>query len=441
MTTKQQKAARARGPRGAGPGWLVVSVSAHAFLMSLVAVIAVRALEGKRAEEPPAPPPAPSVIAIELPGFDEGTLLSDHAEVPAGTAPQAFGGSTIARVDDGKRGRGGEADGERATNLADETDAMKLSPDLRSHLRRDQAQRLETARSRQTREDRRATTQPMELTFLASGSGAREERRAVSPRDPSRGSLRAARAASLGGAPGAREGEASIAPAPRGGAAEPGETTQSPGLGVRGGAPGEDHRASAAVAFGRPSVTEGPVAIPAVTRGRPRDTVDSDQEVATAVQSLVHASVAGALRAGAGRGGTEGGADPGAGGARGAGSVASPLGRGDGAVFDFDTRDPALMPYFRKLHAKIDPLWRDAFPKSAMLELKQGTVILEFVVEANGSAHVVWPPRRPSGVDEFDRNCADAIRRAAPFEPIPASLGVTRLRVRAPFVAKNPIVK
>jgi TonB family protein len=79
-----------------------------------------------------------------------------------------------------------------------------------------------------------------------------------------------------------------------------------------------------------------------------------------------------------------------------------------------------------------------------MLELKQGTVILEFTIAADGSARVGWPPVRPSGIDEFDRNCAEAIRRASPFGPIPAALrdaGRTTLRIRAPFVAKNPIVR
>jgi allantoinase len=50
----------------------------------------------------------------------------------------------------------------------------------------------------------------------------------------------------------------------------------------------------------------------------------------------------------------------------------------------------------------------------------------------------------PSGIDEFDRNCADAIRKAGPFEPIPQALkdrGYTQLRIRAPFEARNPIVK
>jgi outer membrane biosynthesis protein TonB len=53
---------------------------------------------------------------------------------------------------------------------------------------------------------------------------------------------------------------------------------------------------------------------------------------------------------------------------------------------------------------------------------------------------VQWPPLRPSGVDEFDRNCADAIRRAAPFPAIPRELGVSSLTIRAPFAANNPAV-
>jgi TonB family protein len=99
------------------------------------------------------------------------------------------------------------------------------------------------------------------------------------------------------------------------------------------------------------------------------------------------------------------------------------------------------MPYLRKIHAKVDPLWANAFPKSAMLELKQGTVIVEFTVASDGAVKVAWPPLRPSGIDEFDHNCADAIRRAGPFDPLPAALGRSTLKIRAPFIAKNPIIK
>jgi TonB family protein len=158
------------------------------------------------------------------------------------------------------------------------------------------------------------------------------------------------------------------------------------------------------------------------------------------VRSLLHASTAGGAP-GEGQGGNGGGGEAGAGANSGAGSHARALGVGEGEILDFWTSDPRLLPYFRQLHAKIDPLWANAFPKSALLELKQGTVILQFVVHADGRATVQWPPVRPSGVDEFDRNCAGAIRRAAPFPPIPRELGVSTLTIRAPFVASNPAVR
>jgi TonB family protein len=187
-------------------------------------------------------------------------------------------------------------------------------------------------------------------------------------------------------------------------------------------------------------VVFGPVAVPAVMRALPEDDVDGEQEVATTVRSLVHASSAGGV-AGEGTGGSDGRGEAGAGGAAGQGSRAAPLGAGAGNVFDYWTSDPRLVPYFRRIHAKIDPLWADAFPRSALFDLKQGTVILDFTVYADGRAVVSWPPVRPSGIEEFDRNCADAIRRAAPFPPIPRQLGVSELHIRAPFVANNPVIK
>jgi TonB family protein len=227
------------------------------------------------------------------------------------------------------------------------------------------------------------------------------------------------------------------------GAAPGGETRGSresaPGEGLLDGRPGRDHRASVPVASARPAVARGPVAVPAAERARPTDDVDGAQEVATAVRAIVHASSSGG-RNGDGQGGTSGGGEAGAGGASGEGSRSAPLGVGGGDVFDYWTSDPRLLPYFRQLHAKIDPLWANAFPKSALLDLKQGTVILEFTVYADGHAVVSWPPVRPSGIDAFDRNCADAIRRASPFPPIPRQLGVSELRVRAPFVANNPVI-
>ena len=362
----------------------------------------------------------------------------------------------MARVDDGERGRGGDATAAlKAIHLTDSDRSVRLSPDLVSRLDRDQQQRIKSSLSRASREDRRATTRPMEATFIASGAGHRQERRPVAAADPSRGAHEAIApgvvGGELGGAPSSLPpyaGELSSgvaspqAPAMadgRRGAALQGGLRDSPGVGVHGMPPGADHRASAAVASARPDVTQGAIAVASMDKSRPRDDVDSEQEVSTLVRSLVHASVAGGLT-GEGRGGSGGGGDTASGAASGTGSHAAPLGVGAGSLFDLDTADPRLMPYFRRIHAKVEPLWANAFPRSAIVELKQGTVILEFVIDASGAARVLWPPLRPSGIPEFDRNCADALRKASPFDPIPASLGVRSLRVKAPFTARSAIV-
>ncbi len=434
-------------PRNLGPAMaafsVVGSVVLHVALLVGAGYLALASIAAKEAREAASKtaPPDP-VIAIELPAFSEGALLADREEVPEGTPPEAFGGALVPRVDDGATGHGGSATGQRATNLAAVDEFIRLNPDEWTGQDKDQYQRLKTAAHRTTHEDRRATTHPMELTFLATGKGERKERRPVSASDPSRGSLGSANPSVLGGHPGTKDGEDSDESGASAGSDRPGQLAASPGVGVRNGAPGDKHSEAARVALGRPMVAEGPPTIPAFTRARPNDTVDSDQAVASTVRSLVHASVAGAMMEGPGRGGTNGAdSDPGAGGTNGRGSIARPLGRGDGDAFDWYDVDPAWVAYKRHLHSRIDPLWANAFPKSAMLELKQGTVILSVTIQSNGSATVHWPPARPSGIDEFDRNCADAVRRAGPFAALPPSLGRKSMTVKMPFEAKNPIIK
>jgi TonB family protein len=422
---------------------LVASVVFHAVLGGGLFWAALHSLGGDpiaAAPSPATPACSNAPFAVELPSVGEGISLEDRPVDPAGEPPTPSGGSTVARLDTGTPGRGGDVStSAQALNLADEDDRMRLSPDLLNRLDRDQIQRLRVARARQSWEDRRSTTHPTELTLVVTGPARRLERRPSSPADPSRGALESPSASIAGGelgsgAPGEADAQQNA------GGARLGSTRGAPGAGVADGAPGSDHRPSAAIGSARPDVTRAPVAVPATDPARPRDDVDSDQEVATTVKSLLHASTAGGA-AGEGQGGNGGGGEAGAGGAAGAGSRTRPMGVGDGEIFDFWTSDPRLVPYFRQLHAKIDPLWVNAFPRSALLELKQGTVILQFTVSAEGRVSVQWPPLRPSGVDEFDRNCADAVRRAAPFPPIPASLGVASLTIRAPFVASNPIVK
>ncbi|MGD0677773.1 MAG: energy transducer TonB [Polyangiaceae bacterium] len=381
-------------------------------------------------------------IDVEMPTVADSTSTAeDKPAQTVGEPPRAFAGPVIARPDTGVVGRGGD-DRSRAAalNLADSDEQIRLSPDVVNRLDRDQLQRLRVGSVRASWEDRRSTTHPAELTFVVTGAGAVRERRPAAPRNPSRGALASPRASSAGAVHSGASALDDAFESVQAGARLKGSRTPFPGLGLPTGTPGDDHRASSFVGEARPFVTTGPVSIPASEHARTQDDVDSEQEVATTVRALVHASSRGGIE-GAGEGGSGGGGPSGADGLRGAGSLARPLGVGEGEVVDYWTSDPRLLPYFRKLHARIDPLWAHAFPKSALLELKQGTVIVEFTVWANGEVSVTWPPARASGVAEFDWNCAEAIRRAGPFPPIPRELGVQALRVRAPFVASNPIVK
>jgi TonB family protein len=423
---------------------LAGSLGLHAVIGAGLFWLALRSLSAEpRAPEEPSPPAAEEsgLLTLELPAVGAGTLLEDRPVDPTGEPPRASGGATVAHLDTGRAGHGGDAHVPvPALNLADGDERMRLSPDLLSRLDRDQLQRMRVARVRQSWEDRRATTHPTELTLLVTGSATLLERRPAALLPPSRGALESPSPSVLGAAVGASPVREAGDTEPLPGGAYVGSLLGAPGAGVDGSRAGTDHRTAAPIGSARPDVTLGPVAVPAHDSARPRDDVDSDQEVASTVRSLLHASTAGGAP-GEGQGGNGGGGEAGAGASLGVGSRARPMGIGGGDVLDFWTSDPRLVPYFRRLHGKIDPLWANAFPRSALLELKQGTVILQFVVQADGRATVQWPPLRPSGVDEFDRNCADAIRRAAPFPPIPHELGVSTLTIRAPFVASNPAVR
>jgi len=222
------------------------------------------------------------------------------------------------------------------------------------------------------------------------------------------------------------------------GGRELGDPDPSRGLGVRDGAAGKDARASAEVPLARPLVAPGTPSIPADREGKPEDHVDSEQEVSLALQSIVHASTAGGAP-GTLAGGSEGPFAPGSGGAVGPGSIANPLGSGRGAGLDPGALDRRRLDYVRRVLARIQPLWRDAFPRWAIAEGRGGTVVVSFVIRSDGSVASARVTR-PSGIAEFDENCRRAVLRGAPFDPLPSELAPA-FSWSMPFVAKNPAVR
>jgi TonB family protein len=182
-------------------------------------------------------------------------------------------------------------------------------------------------------------------------------------------------------------------------------------------------------------VHEGVPSIPASARGKPRDTEDSEQEVAAMMAAMVHASTAGGAP-GPGLGGQRGPGPTGSGGVAGSGSRSRALGTGAGrASFD----DGPRTDYLRRVMAKVHPLWATAFPRWAALEGRQGTVIIAFTIAADGSVRSA-SISRPSGVAEFDEACRRAVLRGSPYPPLPPELG-SELRWAMPFEVKNPAVR
>jgi hypothetical protein len=420
------------------------SLALHVGLVSGFSWLALHKLAAQSASPPRPVSTGDGTIAVELPRMAEGTLetQTDRPPDPRGDPPHYFGGAPQAELDDGRLGRAGAPTTvAHPTNLSDRDEQIHLAQDLRNELDTDQQQRMRNAPDRASREDRRASREPMELSFLASGDGARAERRPPTDADPSRGARMSLPASMRGTELGAADpSDGDLERRPDLGSPQEGAAASAAGVGVHDGRVGLTHRAGAHVMHARPDVVLAAVSVPATRRGRARDDIDSDQEVAATLRSIVHASTAAGAR-GEGTGGVAGGGAPGVGGATGTGSTGRPLGPGDAQWWDLDTSDARLFSYFRRIHQKLDPLWAHAFPLHATLELRQGLVIFAVTIAADGQAQVDWPPLRPSGVPEFDRNCYEAILRAAPFGPIPAALGVSELRVRMPFDARNPVVR
>jgi len=429
-----------RDSRRLASAW-VASLIGHLGLVGAGALLVARSLSADpgsiaRARTSGRPEDA---IDIELP-----TMVSDSLGISEGPAAVLStpigrgGGEGTPRPDMDARGRGGtDTAAQPALNLADRDDATLLSPDVASRFDRSQIQRVRSARARASREDWRASREPMELTFLASGgTGARHERRDPAAFDPSAGAASALSAGRLGGVLGAPDLPSGFGDNPRqpGGSVDGGDHA-SPGIGVRDGALGEDHRASADVATGRPLVAQGTPSVPANAQGRPQDTLDSEQEMA-AIQSIVHASTAGGPP-GVGPGGQAGVGPTGSGGNAGPGSTARALGTGAGGYLDNDPRDRRRTDYIRKARSRIDRLW--SFPKWAALEGMQGTVIVTFVINADGSVANATVTR-PSGIADFDESCRQAVLRGGPYGPLPPELG-SSYRWALPFEARNPAVR
>ena len=410
----------------------------HASLLSGGAWLLARSLRTSPVPALPLAAARPVEVEAEV-ALPEVAADGTEAAAPSQLPPPldvATGGRHTPRPDLAKAGRGGErTSAEAASNLASSIDPIALERDPDTLRKRSQVSRLRTAWQRESRDDRRATPTPMELTFLATGPGHIRARRAYAASDPARGIISGEVASTVGtkvGGHGATETGAQ--PDQASGGPIAGAEAQKLGKGAPDGRDEHEFHAAARVLFARPLVTQGRAAVPTETRGRPNDTLDSSQEVAAKVSSLLQASSAGG-EVGPGVGGERDGNAPGAFGSSGSGSRSSPSGAGFGKDF---ADDPGFSGYSRALRSHLGRVLAKAFPEWAIEQGRGGHVIFEMTLRADGKPTAVRLVR-PSGVGEYDDNVLRAVRAVPSFGRLPDGFGVPA-QFRVSWDAVNPTI-
>jgi len=353
---------------------------------------------------------------------------------------------TSSALDHGEPGRAETSGGTISILLADRDQDITVAEQLPNHATVSQLQRIRTAPDRSSLIDDRLTPNPADATTLTSGHGAATRQMRARSRTAATGVPAEALAAASSPAP--VEEPQAIVPGGEGATPPPPPTPAPAGAeddvpvrqGVADGGANGPAIDGAAVAFARPDLHRGRPAVPSQDReGHLRDNRWSELLVSTLRTGWTTASDPGG-GAGRGAGASEGGRGAGRRGQGDGGRSAAGAGQGEDTWVSLNTPDPRFMAFFRDIHRKVDPLWRNAFPREAVLALEQGTCIVGFTVHRNGTVSGVHVRRR-SGFPEFDQRVREAIVRAAPFSPIPSSLGVDRLLVTAPFEFSNPLFR
>ncbi len=432
------KRGRARWPLGGSGFAFASSVLLHASALSGGAWLLARSLSGSPPVAPLQVPPTPVELEVDV-VLPEVAAQGPQANEPSSLPPPlevTTGGRHTPRPDLEAPGRGGErTSAEQATNLVSSIDPIALERDPETERDRSQVSRLRTASYRESREDRRATPSPMELTFLATGPGKVRARRAFSASDPARGIVSGSVASTPGTKVGGQGATATGAePDAAIGGPVAGSDSARFGQGAPDGRNAQEFHAAARVLFARPLVPAARASVPAEFQGRPHDTLDSNQEVAAKVSSLLHASSAGG-QVGPGVGGERGGSLPGAFGASGMGSRSSPSGAAFGKDF---ADDPGFSGYSRALRSQLSRVLTKAFPDWAIEQGRGGHVIFEMTLSAAGKPTGVRLVR-PSGVGEYDDNVLRAVRAVASFGKLPQGFGAPA-QFRVSWDALNPVV-
>ncbi len=430
----------------------MLSGAAMSLLVHAAATLALITLPPARGLHKDVDPKVPRLVDVEPVETPGGGSTEARGSRPTGAALAEAGGSTSRQNIDGRDpGVGGDLSGALVgMRLMLQDDRVLLFDSPLNNLAAAQLQRIRTARDQATLERRRATPNPNDQPFLASGDGEHPERRPLSAVD-ARSGAEVAPVASVQGAlpsearPGAETARGAGPEAGRSGASASaagprGTATASPGQGILNGR-GTQASERARVATGRPAVDEGPAATIAYNSDeRVRDDTDAEQLAGSMVQSWVDATSRTSRTEGPGRGGIQRDGPPGSGGGMREGGRAAPWGPGDGDFAALDTNDARYRRWVLDTRRRI--MNALTFPRERALAMDQGTTIYMLTVRRDGRLEGTRLVRS-SGFTDLDQAALAAIRQATPFSPVPADLAPTlaRIPIRLPVEFSNPMVQ
>ena len=109
----------------------------------------------------------------------------------------------------------------------------------------------------------------------------------------------------------------------------------------------------------------------------------------------------------------------------------APTAAADDAAVPLDSADPRYRPYLSGVKRRIWERWNaPVLPSGATA---RGVLVVEFTLTRSGLL-AASGVRETSGSPALDRAALEAVARAVPFTPLPASIGGASMRVRARFV-------
>jgi protein TonB len=125
------------------------------------------------------------------------------------------------------------------------------------------------------------------------------------------------------------------------------------------------------------------------------------------------------------------------------GSAASELGAPfpgqESAVLDERTQDRRYQRYYQEISQRVAQVRE--FPKSLALRLLQGETIVQFVVGVDGRLREGPRVIKSSGFSEFDSAAIRAVKRAAPFPPMPDPARARPVPVSLRQIFDNPVIR